>query len=158
MATETPTDDGAGESGRAGLKANAKWYVLSYPLFWLVAVFLIPLSMLVVFSFWVNIPGGQYEMGFTLENYVRFLTSSLYLGQTWLTIELSLVTAILAGAWLPDRLLPRADEPSVAAESAVAHDHLLAVGDVRHPGVRLAGYPRLGRLSEFLRRRRRNPL
>ncbi|MWV39163.1 ABC transporter permease subunit [Natrialba sp. INN-245] len=96
MATETPTDDGAGEPGRAGLKANAKWYVLSYPLFWLVAVFLVPLSMLVVFSFWVNIPGGQYEMGFTLENYVRFLTSSLYLGQTWLTIELSLVTAILS--------------------------------------------------------------
>lgn len=93
MATETSTSDGAAESGRAGLKANAKWYVLSYPLAWLVAVFLVPLAMLVVFSFWVNIPGGQYEMGFTLENYARFLTSSLYLGQLWVTVKLSLLTA-----------------------------------------------------------------
>ncbi|MXV60676.1 ABC transporter permease subunit [Natronorubrum sp. JWXQ-INN-674] len=97
MATETSTsDDGAPETGRAGLKANAKWYILSYPLAWLVAIFLVPLGMLVVFSFWVNIPGGQYEMGFTLENYTRFLTSSLYLGQLWLTIELALVTAVVS--------------------------------------------------------------
>ncbi|ELY88101.1 ABC transporter permease subunit [Natrialba taiwanensis] len=95
------------ESGRAGLKSRAKWYVLSYPLFWLVAVFFVPLCMLVVFSFWENIPGGQYQIGFTLENYARFLdigfTSTwpfiepgLYLGQLWLTVELALVTAGLS--------------------------------------------------------------
>lgn len=94
MATETSTEDGTADSGRAGLKSNAKWYVLSYPLSWLVVVFLVPLALLIVFSFWVNIPGGQYEMGVTLENYRRFLTSSLYLGQLWVTIELALVTAI----------------------------------------------------------------
>ena len=94
MATETSPGEQAEESGRAGLTANAKWYVLSYPLVWLVAVFLVPLAMLVVFSFWVNIPGGQYEAGFTLENYVRFLTTSLYLNQLWLTIELALITAV----------------------------------------------------------------
>ena len=92
MAAETASD--GAEEGRAGLRENAKWYVLSYPLSWLVVVFLVPLSMLVVFSFWVNIPGGQYEAGFTLENYRRFLTTSLYLNQLWLTIELSLVTAV----------------------------------------------------------------
>jgi putative spermidine/putrescine transport system permease protein len=96
MSTETSTGERADESGRAGLKANAKWYVLSYPLVWLVAVFLVPLLMLVVFSFWVNIPGGQYEAGFTLENYVRFLTTSLYLNQLWLTIELALVTSVFS--------------------------------------------------------------
>lgn len=93
MATETSPGENPDKPGRAGLKANAKWYIASYPLAWLVAVFLVPLSMLIVFSFWVNIPGGQYEAGLTLENYVRFLTSSLYLGQFWLTIELALVTA-----------------------------------------------------------------
>ncbi|MBB6646024.1 ABC transporter permease subunit [Halobellus ruber] len=96
MSTETSTGERADESGRAGLRANAKWYVLSYPLAWLVAVFLVPLLMLVVFSFWVNIPGGQYEAGFTLENYVRFLTTSLYLNQLWLTIELALVTSVFS--------------------------------------------------------------
>ena len=94
MATETQAGEPADESGRAGLRANAKWYVLSYPLVWLVTVFLVPLLMLVVFSFWVNIPGGQYEAGFTLENYVRFLTTSLYLEQLWLTVELALVTSV----------------------------------------------------------------
>ncbi len=95
MSTETSAER-ADESGRAGLKANAKWYVLSYPLVWLVAVFLVPLLMLVVFSFWVNIPGGQYEAGLTLENYVRFLTTPLYRNQLWLTIELALVTSVVS--------------------------------------------------------------
>ncbi len=105
MATESSTDND--DSGRAGLRANAKWYALSYPLFWLVAVFLVPLGLLVVFSFYVNIPGGSYRPGFTLENYARFLDISLsagwqpietnlYLRQTWLTIEISLVTAIFS--------------------------------------------------------------
>ncbi|GEM_PF-14265 len=102
MATNSSTD--GDESGRAGVRANAKWYAVSYPMFWLVAVFLVPLAMLVVFSFYVNIPGGSYRPGFTLENYARFLSVSfsagwppiegnLYLSQTWLTIELALVTA-----------------------------------------------------------------
>jgi putative spermidine/putrescine transport system permease protein len=97
----------AGESGRAGLKARAKWYALAYPLFWLVAVFLVPLGMLVVFSFYVNIPGGSYRPGFTLNNYARFmemsfslgwppLETNLYLRQLWLTIEISLVTAVVS--------------------------------------------------------------
>ena len=96
MATETKPTDGTDDSGRAGIRSRAKWYVLSYPLAWLAGVFFVPLSLLVVFSFWVNVPGGQYVPGFTFENYVRFLTSSLYLGQMWLTIEVSLVTAVVS--------------------------------------------------------------
>ncbi|MFC6718940.1 ABC transporter permease subunit [Natrialbaceae archaeon GCM10025810] len=97
MATETSTNgDRSADEGRAGIVSNAKWYVLSYPLVWLVGIFLVPLGMLVVFSFWINVPGGQYEAGFTIENYTRFLTSNLYLGQLWLTIEVSIVTAFVS--------------------------------------------------------------
>jgi len=61
MATETSTS--SSESGRAGLKRNAKYYILSYPLAWLVFVFLVPLGMLFMFSFWVHVPGTGYEPG-----------------------------------------------------------------------------------------------
>jgi len=93
MATETSTGNEPDESGRAGIASKAKWYVLSYPLVWLLVVFLVPLGMLVVFSFWVNIPGGQYRPGLTFGNYVRFLTQSVYLQQLWVTVELALVTS-----------------------------------------------------------------
>lgn len=96
MATETSTGDDSGTSGRAGIAGRAKWYVLSYPLVWLLVVFLVPLGMLVVFSFWVNIPGGQYRPGLTLDNYVRFLTQSIYVQQLRVTIELSLITSIFS--------------------------------------------------------------
>lgn len=93
MATDTVTE---GESGRAGLASKARYYVLSYPLFWLGVVFAVPLLMLLVYSFYVNVPGGNYRPGFTFENYLRFLTSGLYLGQLWLTIEISLVTTVVS--------------------------------------------------------------
>jgi putative spermidine/putrescine transport system permease protein len=93
MSSETVGSDEA-KSGRAGRQRRTKWYVLSYPMFWLAVIFLIPMAMLVVFSFYVNIPGGAYRPGFTIENYVRFLTTRLYLEQLWLTIEVSLVTTV----------------------------------------------------------------
>ncbi|MFW6003192.1 MAG: ABC transporter permease subunit [Halanaeroarchaeum sp.] len=96
MAPDTNSQNAENPTGRAGRQRKTRWYVLSYPLAWLVGVFLVPLSLLVIFSFWVNIPGGQYEVGLTLENYRRFLTSSLYLGQFWLTIEISIVTAVVS--------------------------------------------------------------
>ena len=92
MAAET-SSSGA-ESGRAGLKQNAKYYIVSYPLAWLVFVFLVPLGMLFMFSFWVHVPGTGYTVGFTFENYVRFFETSLYIDQLWLTVELALVTAV----------------------------------------------------------------
>ncbi len=95
------------DDGRPGERANARWYALGYPLFWLVAVFLAPLALLVVSSFYVNVPGGSYRPGFTLDNYARFLDVSpgsgwppieanIYLRQLWLTIEISLVTAVVS--------------------------------------------------------------
>jgi putative spermidine/putrescine transport system permease protein len=89
MSSETVDGE---KPSRAGLMNRTKWYVLSYPLFWLGVVFVIPMAMLVVFSFYVNISGGAYRPGFTLENYIRFFTTNLYLEQLWLTIEISLIT------------------------------------------------------------------
>ena len=110
MATETSTS--SSESGRAGLKRNAKYYILSYPLAWLVFVFLVPLGMLFMFSFWVHVPGTGYEPGFTLENYTRFFTS-IYVDQLWVTLELALVTALasLALGYPLAYYLARIDRP-----------------------------------------------
>jgi putative spermidine/putrescine transport system permease protein len=91
MSSETVDGE---KPSRAGLLNRTKWYVLSYPLFWLGVVFVIPMAMLVVFSFYVNISGGAYRPGFTFENYIRFFTTDLYLEQLWLTIEISLITTL----------------------------------------------------------------
>lgn len=95
MASETVESDDA-RPDRAGLVDRTKYYVLSYPLFWLGVVFVIPMAMLVVFSFYVNISGGAYRPGFTFANYVRFFTTQLYLNQLWLTIEISLITTVVS--------------------------------------------------------------
>ena len=91
MSSETVDGE---KPSRAGLLNRTKWYVLSYPLFRLGVVFVIPMAMLVVFSFYVNISGGAYRPGFTFENYIRFFTTDLYLEQLWLTIEISLITTL----------------------------------------------------------------
>lgn len=87
-------------------RERSKWYVLGYPMFWLLAIFLVPLLMLFVFTFYVNIGGGSYRPGFTLENYARLfdveliagwppIEGNIYTQQLWLTVEISLVTAII---------------------------------------------------------------
>lgn len=84
--------------GRTGISERAKYYVLAYPMVTLGVLFVVPLVMLFVFSFYVNIQGGSYEPGFTLENYARMfgLTgSSLYLGRLWFTLEISVLTTVL---------------------------------------------------------------
>lgn len=61
----------------------------------LVIFFVIPLVMLIVFSFYHHPPGGFYEPAFTFENYIRFFTETLYLKRMAFTIEISVLTAIL---------------------------------------------------------------
>jgi ABC-type spermidine/putrescine transport system permease subunit I len=62
----------------------------------LVIFFLIPLAMLIAFSFYHHPPGGFYEPALTLENYVRFFTKALYLKRLAFTVEISALTAILS--------------------------------------------------------------
>lgn len=91
MATGT-TDNAT--AGRAGQRQNIKYYIISYPLVSLTVFFLVPLAMLVVFSFYQNVSGGYYEAAFTVENYTRFFTSNLYLGRLRFTLWLSFVTTV----------------------------------------------------------------
>ncbi len=68
-------------------------YILAYPLGMLIIFFLIPLAMLIVFSFYHHPPGGFYEPAFTLENYIRFFTRTLYLKRLAFTVAISGATA-----------------------------------------------------------------
>lgn len=77
------------------LKSKIKYILLAYPLFALLIFFVVPLVMLIVTSFYTNVPTAFYEKTFTYENYLRFFTSSFYLDRMWLTIQISLITAIL---------------------------------------------------------------
>jgi ABC-type spermidine/putrescine transport system permease subunit I len=69
--------------------------LLIYPVGMLVVFFLVPLAMLVVFSFYHHPPGGFYEPAFTLENYVRFFSKALYLKRFAFTVGVSAVTALI---------------------------------------------------------------
>ena len=70
-------------------------YIVVYPLGMLIVFFLIPLAMLIAFSFYHHPPGGFYEPAFTFENYVRLLTKPLYLKRLAFTVEISALTAFL---------------------------------------------------------------
>jgi len=70
-------------------------YLVAYPLGMLIIFFLIPLAMLIAFSFYYHPPGGFYEPAFTLENYTRFFTKVLYLKRLAFTVEISALTAVL---------------------------------------------------------------
>ncbi|MBW2059660.1 MAG: ABC transporter permease [Deltaproteobacteria bacterium] len=70
-------------------------YILAYPVGMLLVFFVIPLAMLVVLSFYHHPPGGFYEPAFTLENYIRFFTRTLYLKRLAFTLEVSILTALI---------------------------------------------------------------
>lgn len=70
-------------------------FLLIYPLGMLVVFFVIPLAMLIVFSFYHHPPGGFYEPAFSFENYIRFFTRTLYLKRLAFTVEISALTAAL---------------------------------------------------------------
>ncbi|GAD51835.1 spermidine Putrescine ABC transporter permease component PotB [Halarchaeum acidiphilum MH1-52-1] len=81
--------------GRAGIRSRTKYLVAAYPSVLLGLLFVIPLLMLVVFSFYLNVNGGYFKPGFTFENYVRFFTHRLYRGQLLFTLQISFVTTLI---------------------------------------------------------------
>lgn len=97
MAEETDTRfgrDGGGEGRiRGWLNARSESIVLGYPLAMLVLFFAVPLVLLVATSFYPKPSGEYYEVGFTLEHYVRLFTVPLYLERLAFTIGLSMGTA-----------------------------------------------------------------
>lgn len=76
-------------------KNKIQYVLLSYPLGMLSVFFLIPLGILFIFSFYLNVPEGLYKPGFTFEHYVRFFTSSFFLKKMRFTIEVSLITTVI---------------------------------------------------------------
>lgn len=66
--------------------------ILGIPALFLIIFFVAPLALLIVFSFFQNVPGGGYVRDFTIENYVRLL-KPLYLGRLGFTIWISALTA-----------------------------------------------------------------
>ncbi|OGN71755.1 MAG: hypothetical protein A2X25_02315 [Chloroflexi bacterium GWB2_49_20] len=57
--------------------------------------FLLPLTLMVIYSFYTRVLGGSIEPIFTLDNYLRALTRPLYLKIIFRTLWLALVTTII---------------------------------------------------------------
>ena len=77
-----------------GLLPRMKYLVVSYPAATLGLLFVLPVLLLVVVSVFVNIEGGFFEPGFTVENYVRFFQSDLYRNRMLYTLRLAGMTAL----------------------------------------------------------------
>ena len=73
---------------------------MSPMLFWLLAFFFVPMLFVLVYSFSIRTAGGGVDFTFTLENYQRFLTSSLYLEMTGhsllVAFKVTLITLLVA--------------------------------------------------------------
>ncbi|WP_435176355.1 ABC transporter permease [Halorussus sp. AFM4] len=78
---------------RRWLADRSESIVLGYPLVMLAVFFVIPLLLLIATSFYPKPSGEYYEVGFTLEHYVRLFTVPLYLERLAFTIALSMGTA-----------------------------------------------------------------
>jgi spermidine/putrescine transport system permease protein len=63
---------------------------------WLFLFLGLPLIMVLLYSFWVHVPGGGVERTFTLENYAHFLTRRVYSRILLRSFRVGLETAFLA--------------------------------------------------------------
>lgn len=93
MSTDTTTVDDAATP--EGTLPRIKYLLFGYPAIVLGILVLVPLLMLIAVSFFRNIEGGFYEVGFTIENYARLFGSDLYRGRIFYTLRLSGLTAIV---------------------------------------------------------------
>lgn len=60
-------------TGPAHKAKTAPWLILSYPALMLLALFLVPLGIMVAVSFFRRLPASFFEPAFVLENYARAL-------------------------------------------------------------------------------------
>ena len=69
-------------------------------LLWLSIFFFVPMLLVLVYSFSIRTVGGGIDYTFTLENYERYLTSSLYLKMTGnsflMAFKVTLITLLVA--------------------------------------------------------------
>ncbi len=76
------------------------WIFLGPPLLFLLVILVVPLVVLLQYSFYTNIPGKGIAYIFTLDNYVKFFTDSYYLMGIVITLGtgvlISVVTLLVA--------------------------------------------------------------
>lgn len=77
-----------------GLLPRPKYLLVSYPSATLGLLFVVPALLLVLVSFFVNVEGGFFEPGFTLENYIRFFETELYRNRMLYTLRVAGLTAL----------------------------------------------------------------
>lgn len=77
------------------LKKHLYLLLLAPPFMVLTVFLLIPLVILLQYSFSIHVPGQKIEVGFTLANYFRFLTDAYYLNGLLITLGTGLVVVIL---------------------------------------------------------------
>jgi spermidine/putrescine transport system permease protein len=63
--------------------------------FWLIVFFLLPLAIIVIYSFLQRSPTGDIAWTFSLENYSRLFNNPLYLGIFWRSFYYAIITTAL---------------------------------------------------------------
>lgn len=70
-------------------------YILAGPyLLYMAFFFFVPIAYILLVSFFHNVPTGTMEAGFTVENYVKFFSSSLYRNALLTTVEISIASTL----------------------------------------------------------------
>ena len=70
--------------------------IMSPYLLYMGVFFAIPVLYMFVVSFYTNVSTGTMEAALTLENYVTVFTTSLYVDTLYLTVEISLISTLIA--------------------------------------------------------------
>jgi len=78
---------------------DSRWaplLIMSPYLIYMGVFFAIPVLYMFIVSFYTNVSTGTMEAAFTVENYVEVFTTSLYVDTLYLTVEISLISTLLA--------------------------------------------------------------
>lgn len=93
MSHRTDTSETTDWTGRL---PQTKYLVASYPTTVLVLLFLVPLCLLFLYSFYTNVSGGYLERTLTLANYLRLVREPLYLDRLGFTLRIAAMTTIVS--------------------------------------------------------------
>jgi ABC-type spermidine/putrescine transport system permease subunit I len=87
---------GSLSDAKSWVQRHTREIVLGYPLVMLVVFFAIPALFLLGVSFFPQPQGEFYSPGFTLDHYIRFIESSVYLDYLQQTLEFAALTAVVS--------------------------------------------------------------
>lgn len=93
MSHGTDTSETTDWTGRL---PQTKYLIASYPATVLVLLFLLPLCLLFLYSFYTNVSGGYLERTLTLANYLRLVREPLYVDRLVFTLRIAAMTTIVS--------------------------------------------------------------